>query len=159
MAFSDTSDWVKACPGCQMARNVNKKRNATLHSQPISHAAFQKIQIDHLQLPKSGRKSYILVICDSLTGWCELHATESTTAQEAARKILLWIERHGSFDELVSDRGSCFVSELFKNLSQMLGYGIRLTSSRNPKSNGRCEAKNRLINHQLRCLCPDNQSA
>ena len=155
--FADTSDFVRACSGCQTAKNKGNKRNAMLRPQPISRGPFQKIQIDHLQLPRSGDLNYLFVIVDSFSGWTELIGTKSTGAYEAAQALLKYQYRHGAFNEVLSDRGSAFISALFKHLSELLGFDARVTSSRNPKSNGRCEKINRHIGYQLRILTGDKQ--
>ncbi len=78
----------------------------------------------------------ILVFVDYFSKWMEVSAVKEETARVAASKLLSEVfARHGAPTYLISDRGSPFVSELFKHVLTTLGSEHRLTTAYHPQTN------------------------
>ncbi|UYV76862.1 K02A2.6-like [Cordylochernes scorpioides] len=115
--------------------------------QPISPASrpFEKMGIDLMgRFPKSGREnSWILVCTDYYSRYIETAALPRGTVEEIAdfflQKVLL---RHGTPKTIISDRGSCFVSNLFKCVLKICITLHKKTTSYHPQTNGQTERMN-----------------
>ncbi len=74
--------------------------------------------------------AYILVFVDYFSKWIEVCAVREATALVAARKLLSEVfARHGAPKYLISDRGSVFMSDLFKHTVSALCTEHRLTTA------------------------------
>ncbi|CAF5051127.1 unnamed protein product [Rotaria magnacalcarata] len=88
-------------------------------------------------LPTTTRqKRFLLVVVDYFTRWVELFPLKSTTSDDIANILTNEIfSRYGLPKHIVSDNGPQFVSNLFKNLCNMLGIKQNLTANYHPQSN------------------------
>lgn len=94
--------------------------------------------------------AYILVFVDYFSKWVEVSAVREATAQVAASKLLSEVfARHGVPNYLISDRGSPFVSELFRHVLTTLGSEHRLTTAYHPQTNA-TERVNRTLKTAIR---------
>ena len=59
---------------------------------------------------------------------------------------------HGNPSSIVSDRGSTFTSSFWKELFQLQGVSLHLSSSYHPQSDGQTEVVNKCVECYLRCL-------
>ena len=76
---------------------------------------FDWVGVDVLQLPLSCQgNQYAVVFMNYLTMWPEVFAVPHHTALTIAQ--LLVISRHGVLSQLLSDRGSAFLSNLVQEL-------------------------------------------
>jgi transposase InsO family protein len=68
---------------------------------------------------------------------------EGTSAEETAKLFLRWVYRtHGLPDSIVSDRGTQFVSLLWKSLCARLGISNKLSTAYHPQTDGQTERAN-----------------
>ena len=89
---------------------------------PVS-GPFDRVGVDVVQFPTSynGNK-YAVVFVDYLTKWPEVFAVPDQTADTIAHLLVEQIVcRHGVPAELLSDRGSAFLSVLLQEVYQLLG--------------------------------------
>ena len=86
---------------------------------------------------------YALVFLDYLTKWAEVFPAPDQTAQTVAR---LFVEevvcRNGAQQELLSDRGPNFLSELFLEVCRLLGVKKVKMSGYHPQTDGLVELFN-----------------
>ncbi|XP_041435007.1 uncharacterized protein LOC121399137 [Xenopus laevis] len=80
-----TRNYTAACAICA------KCNPGRLEKPPVLHLAkpqypFQRIQIDHIQMPRCGRFDYVLVIVDMFSGWPEALPVANMTAKTTAKK-------------------------------------------------------------------------
>ncbi|KAF2345443.1 Integrase catalytic core [Trinorchestia longiramus] len=78
--------------------------------------------------------------------WCEAVPLVDTSASSVAIAFIFgWISRFGVPLEVVTDRGAQFESELFSNLSSLLGFHHVRTTSYHPQSNDLVERLHRTL--------------
>ena len=88
-------------------------------------------------LPKSDQgNKFALVLLDHFTRWPVVYAVPDTEAETLARLHRDFIHCYGCPEELLSDRGSKFTSELIKALCKQLGLKKIYTCAFRTSSNG-----------------------
>ena len=82
---------------------------------------------------------FILTIVDYGSRFPDAIPLKTTTSQDVAEALLEYLSRVGLPEEILTDRGSNFTSDLMEKLYQMLGIrGIR-TSAYHPQTDGMVE--------------------
>ena len=93
----------------------------------------------------SGNK-YILFMTEYLTCWCEATALPDVTINLVAQALLhKVIFPHGCPQQLLSDQGSQFCSEVLQVFNHSLGIKQVFTSPYHPQTNGLTERMNKTI--------------
>ena len=109
---------------------------------------MERIALDILgPLPSTddGNK-YILVVADYYTKFVEAYAIRDEQAHTVAQKLVEeFICRYGVPNEIHSDQGRNFESNLFKEVCKLLGVRKTRTTPYNPKSDGMVERFNRTL--------------
>jgi hypothetical protein len=98
--------------------------------------------------------NHILTITDAFTQYTELVPIinkQSITVAEALFDE--WICRHGFFEQVVSDRGGEFVSEVMKELNTLMKTKHHIISPYSPHINGQIERVHRSMGVYLKNYC------
>ena len=110
---------------------------------------LERVAIDLLgPLPRSDSgnqcgNQWILVVGDYCTEWIEAYPLPDATARTVALKLINeFVCRFGVPQELHSDQGSNFESEVFGEMCRILGVTKTRTTAYNPKSDGMVERFN-----------------
>jgi transposase InsO family protein len=147
------------CKGCLPCTKTKTPRNAPvgfLKPLPIPFRAWKDISVDYITpLPpcvRNGRAyRHVAVVVDRLTKMRHFIPTETLSAEEPTAGF---IERvyslHGCPDTIISDRGSQFVSTLWRTISARLGITLRSSSAFHPQTNGQTERINAELEQYLR---------
>ncbi|UYV68834.1 K02A2.6-like [Cordylochernes scorpioides] len=141
-------EYVSSCPECQFRKTPSQLPQGLLQPIPPASRPFEKMGIDLMgRFPKSGRgNSWILVCTDYYSRYIETAALPRGTAEEIAdfflQKVVL---RHGAPKTVISDRGSCFLSKLFKEVLKICNTLHKKTTSYHPQTNGQTERMNRTL--------------
>ncbi|CAF2053934.1 unnamed protein product [Rotaria magnacalcarata] len=133
----DIFNYVAACQECQQFK-YNNAPTSSLMQMHLVNEPWHTIGMDILgPLPTTTRqKRFLLVVVDYFTRWVELFPLKSTTSDDIANILTNEIfSRYGLPKHIVSDNGPQFVSNLFKNLCNMLGIKQNLTANYHPQSN------------------------
>lgn len=145
--MEDVRSWLRQCAGCAKRKNPPKKRRAQLRQYQVG-GPLERVAIDILgPLPEThnGNK-YILVIGDYFSKWMEAIPLPNQTAETVATAFVgEFVCRFGMPMELHSDRGSNFLSRVFKESLKLLGIDQTSTCAYNPKSDGMVERYNRTL--------------
>ena len=108
-------------------------------------------------LPKSERKSVIMVVVDRLTKYvhfCALsHPFKSSTVSTAFMEIIQKL--HGNQKIIVSDRDPIFTRNFWTELFYCLGTQLAHSSSYHPQSDGKTEIENKCLEAYLCCFVFD----
>ena len=111
-----------------------------LGSQLLAEKPGEIISADYIKMDTSrtGYK-YVLMIVDRLSRLVWFVPTVGATAIAAARALIRWSSQHGLPAWLISDGGSHFNNDVFKELTKMLGIEHHITLAYCPWSNGSVE--------------------
>lgn len=110
----DVAEYCSTCSVCQKAARKGGNDKAPLVSVPVVGTPFIKVAIDLVgPLTKSSKGNrYILVLVDYATRYPEAVAISSIDTKTIADELLNIFCRVGLPDEILSDQGSNFTSEL-----------------------------------------------
>ena len=150
---SDVKEFCESCLNCKASRLPNKKLLIPLQHQTVAYLPFNSLNLDLVgPLPTSDKGyKYLLVMVDQLTRFTIACPLRSMSAEETAKKFVTnVIYRYGLVDAILTDRGSNFISELFKNVCKLLGIKQLLSSGYHPQTSGVVERQNKTIAQLLR---------
>ena len=157
---NDITRWIQKCKICHSYKSGHKPKKAPLVQDFVS-APLCKIAIDIVgKLPETEKSNcYILVITDYYSRFVEAYPMKDQTAQTVADIVATeWICRYGVPNQILTDQGRQFESDLFQNLCSLLDIKKLRTARYRPNSDGLVERFNRSLRSMLRALCNDVQS-
>ena len=155
----DVKGFVKHCVNCQQAKVYKHTKSPV---DPISAPSdrFQTVHMDIVgPLPPASLPNYpyplpykyLLTCIDRATRWTEAVPLVDTTAISVAIAFVSgWITRFGVPLSVVTDRGAQFESELFSELSNIIGFSHVRTTSYHPQANGLIERHHRSLKSTIR---------
>ena len=146
--FKDIEEFCKCCEKCQKTTN-RKVPPAPLIPLPIITEPFKKIAMDIVgPLPRSrSGNHYVLVICDYAT---EAIPLKSIDAAYVAEEIIKVFAQVGVPEEILTDQGSNFTSQLLAKLYRLLHIHPIRTSPYHPQTDGLVEWFNQTLKSMLR---------
>jgi hypothetical protein len=160
----DIRAFVKSCELCVRTKASRVAAPGFLRPLPIPFQAWEDISVDYITpLPpceRGGRKyNHIAVVVCRLTKMRHFIATESLKAEELAD---LFISRvyslHGAPQTIVSDRGTQFISEFWRELSSRLSITLHPSSAFHPETDGQTERINAILEQYLRAFMNFSQN-
>ena len=151
----DVDSWLRSCTTCQKNKTSTKKPFGMLKPIEIPSKNWEVIHMDFIgPLPVSGNNKFdtILTVIDRLSKMVHLIPTHQTaTASDTARLVFdNVIKYHGVPDSIISDRDTRFTSNFWKELTNMMGIKLRMSSAFHPETDGLCERTNRTVIQLLR---------
>ena len=156
---NDVARYIRNCHVCQRTKAPRDRYNGLLQPLPVPEQRWQDISMDFIVgLPPSDGYNAICTIVDRLTKerhYAPCIATDKGTSAEATVDILMrYVFRtHGLPKSIVSDRGSQFISLVWKALCQRLGITISLSTAFHPETDGQTERANQDVERHLRSYC------
>ena len=123
---------------CGARRSLKKKARAPL-GKYIVDVPMDRVATDitgPFPVSETGSK-YILVVQDQLSKWVEAYPIKDQSAETVAHVLVYeFFSRFGLPNELHSDQGSNYGSELFKEVCKALDIHKTRTSPYHPSGNG-----------------------
>ena len=155
---SDIVSWCRECITCA-TRQPGKKLKSPLVPIPVA-GPFDRVGVDILQLPKSRLgNQYAIVFVDYLTKWPEVYpASDQSSLTVAELFVREFIPRHGVPRELLSDRGTSFLSKIMMEVYKLLGTHKVNTTAYHPQGDGLVERMNRSLLNMLSKSAESNGS-
>ena len=145
----DISHCSRGCLACA-SRSVGRPVKPLLTPIPVG-GPFDPVGVDVLQLPLTQQGNrYAVVFMDYLTKWPEVFAVPDQTALTRARLLVEQvISRHGVPSQLLSDRGTVFLSNLLRELCTVMGIKKVNTTAYHPQTDGLVECFNHTLTGML----------
>nr|XP_061838109.1 protein NYNRIN-like [Nerophis lumbriciformis] len=150
-------DFCKGCPECQKNAPRPTYRNP-LVPLPIISTLFSRLAMDIVgPLPKSARgHRYILVILDYATRYPEAVQLRTASAKAIAHELFMMFSRVGIADEILTDQGKCFMSQVLTMLYKWLKVKRIRTSVYHPQTDGLVERFNYTLKKMLKKLADED---
>ena len=153
--LKDVTHYCKSCDTCQREGKGRKIPPAPLVSVPLISEPWSRVAIDIVGplpvCPKSGNR-FILTCMDLATHCPEAIALKQHTAEEVANALSQIFSHFGFSEEILSDQGTEFTSELM----HLFTYQFSITQIRyspyHPETNGSCECFHRTLKSMLRAM-------
>jgi len=149
--------YIKNCLKCIEYSPPSGKPEGYLHSIPKGTVPFQTCHVDHYgPLEKTGKGYvYILAIVDAFTKFLRLYPCKSTKASEIIKHLREYFRYYSKPRRLISDRGSAFTSNEFKDFVKEEVIEHVLIATGTPRDNGQIERLNRTLTPMLAKLSDD----
>ena len=117
-------DVAKRCPSCQQASSSPPK--APLHSWKWPSQPWSRLHLDFAG-PFMGHM--FLVMVDSHSKWLDVQIMQSITAEKTIEKLQSIFSTHGLPKQIVTDNGTLFTSEKFKQFFHQEWHQIHILCS------------------------------
>ena len=150
---SDVTEFCRTCLTCPRAKAPRHKPYGHLKQLPIPLRPWESISMDLIEgIPESDEYDSILVIVERLTKMALfIPTTKRLTSPELARLYVLHVfSKHGIPSDVISDRGSEFVSAFWTSLSKVLEMDLRPSTAYHPQTDGQTERTNQTLEAYLR---------
>ena len=150
---ADVQHFCRGCLVCASHKGPGRPLRPPLTSIPVG-GPFHRVGVDVLQLPltTSGNR-YVVCFLDYMTKWVEAFAMPDQRAETIVKLFVVNVVcRHGVPEQLLSDRGANFLSDLIQGVCDVLGVKKVNTSGYHPQTDGLVEKFNStLINMVAKC--------
>ena len=138
---------ISRCLKCIYFSPISGKTEGNLHNIDKGKTPFEFLHVDHLgplSLTKN-KMRHILLVIDGFTKFVKLYAVKSTKTEEVICCLNNYFVTYSRPQKIVSDRGSCFTSEKFKEFVSQFDIQHIKIATLSPQSNGQAERINRII--------------
>ena len=147
--------YIKNCDMCQRSKAVRHAPYSLLLPNEIPEQPWRYIAMDFItDLPNSKGYDTILVINDRLTKMSHfILCRKNLDARQFATLLMQHIVRlHGIPRDIITDRGSLFTSELWKETTKNLWIERRLSTAFHAQTDGQTERTNAILEEYLRVV-------
>lgn len=150
--------FVQACELCTRTKSSKSAPPGYLKPLPVPFRAWSDISIDYIT-PLPDCKHYdstfkhILVVVCRLTKMRHFIGTRTLKTEELVEAFIGQVYTlHGTPDNIISDRGTQFVSGFWAQLSERLGVTLKHSSAFHPQTDGQTERINSVLEQYLRAF-------
>ena len=148
---ADALQFARNCPECAIVSGGAKPTRPPLHPIPVQRP-FQIVGVDVMDLPKTtDGNCHVIVFQDYLTKWALVYPIPY---QKSLRIAKLLVEEvipfFGVPEALLSDRGTNLLSNLMKDICNLLGIRKLNTTAYHPQCDGMVERFNWTLKTMLR---------
>ena len=154
------SNYVKGCDICNRTKIFPSAPAGPLMPNAIPERRWQIITTDLIiGLPNSHGFDAIWVVVDRLTKRIHIAPTTKDVDSVGMARLFrdhVW-KHHGLPDQIISDRGSQYVSDFTQELNRMLGIKTSLSTAFHPETDGQTERVNMEIEQYLRVFVNQRQ--
>ncbi|CAK1543112.1 unnamed protein product [Leptosia nina] len=158
---SEIETYVKNCIPCQTNKALRKINRAPMQITTTSTTAFERLSLDIVgPLPESGtaKIKYILTLQDDLTKYSVAYPIRSTTAEETSECLIHFISLFGIPKTILTDQGTNFTAEMFKETCKFLKIKQLWSSPYHPQTQGALERSHSTLKEYLKSYICENQN-
>jgi len=153
MMKTDLKEFIKNCDLCQKSTNAKHKQIAPL--QPIlPNHPLEIVTSDIMgplkQTPRNNK--YILCIIDHFTKFIQLYPLPDIEAKTVAEHFVKYISTTGMPENILTDRGTQYESQLFHELCAILDINKLHTTPYHKECDGLSERLFRSVKKMLKCM-------
>ncbi|KAK7113091.1 uncharacterized protein [Littorina saxatilis] len=151
----DIKRYCLSCDTCQRTAPKGRTKKAPLGQMPTINPVFKRVAVDIIGPIKpmsESKKQYILTMVDYATRYPEAVALKDIRADTVAEALFEMWTRLGIPDEVITDQGTQFTSNLMKEVNQFLSIKHKMTTPFHPQANGLVERFNGTLKSMLRKL-------
>src|SRR5882672_8786982 len=146
------ADYIKGCDLCNRTKTFPTLPTGKLMPNRIPDRCWQVISVDLITelLPSRGYDA-IMVVVDHLSKRTHVIPTTSDVTAAGVAKLFrdhIW-KLHGLPEEVISDRGTQFVSNFTRSLSQLLGIRVVASTAYHPQTDGQTKRVNQEVKQFL----------
>ena len=159
-AYDDVSRYCQSCDICQRTIPKGRCGKTPLVAMPIIGEPFARVATDLVgPPPMSGRKHrWILTLVDCATCYPEAIPMKGIDTIECAEELVNIFSRIGIPQEILSDRGSQFVSDLMREISRLLSVRQLQTTPYHAQCNGLVERWNGTLRRMIQKMAAEKPS-
>ena len=158
---ANVEEYCKACGVCMANRSPGPK--AFLTPNQLATRPGMCLGLDFfgpVQPESTEGHKYVIIIVDHFSKFIKLRALKDITAVTAAEALLQeHVYNEGFFQVLVSDRGVQFTSNVWKELSKLLGFKQHMSTSFHAQTDGASERGLKMMKTQLKKMLIDRPHA
>ena len=143
---ADVKKHCRSCITCASRDGPGRPLRPNLQQIPVG-GPFNRVGVDVLQLPPTyNGNRYAIVFSDYLTKWPEVFPSPDQKAETIARlQVEQIVPRHGVPEQLLSDRGQNFLSEVMLEVCKLLETKKINTMGYHPQTDGLVERLNYIL--------------
>jgi hypothetical protein len=146
---ADLDAFLRRCIHCMQNQSAHAKR--PFGKQITPQWRNEIISFDYVHVgPSASGNTKLLVICDKLSNFTQLHPVRSENAEQAAHALLLWFGSFGVPKALLSDESPAFKNVVIAELVRLGSMDHHLVTARAHWANGRQERRNLDIGNMIR---------
>lgn len=154
------ANYVKGCDRCNRAKVFPTAPAGKLMPNTVPTDRWQVVTVDLIpELPPSQGFDCIWVAVDRLGK--RIHVAPTTTEVDSVGNARLFRDNvwrhHGLPEQIISDRGSQFVSDFTRELNRLLGIQTKPSTAFHPQTDGQTERINQEIEQYLRMFANQRQ--
>ena len=146
--------WIKTCPKCQQNSRPGKTPKAPMQKYIVGYCN-ERVCMDicgPLTISRT-KNLYVLVITDSFSKYTKAFPMKNGLAMTVAELFTQhWINDFGEPEEIHTDQGGNFESNLMAEVCEMHSIHKTRTSTYHPKSNGQVERFNQTMMKMIRAM-------
>ena len=153
---TDVALYCKSCDACQRTIHRGKVGKVPLEKLPIIDVPFRRVSYDLVGpiYPASERgHRYILTAVDHASRYPEAVPLKNIDTVSVAEAMVDMYSRVGIPDEVLSDLGTQFISEVMSEVNRLLSIRQMTTTPYHPICNGLVEKWNGTLKQMLKKLC------
>lgn len=157
----DIEDYIRKCEICQKNKITQRKTKMPLEITTTPDVVFEKCALDivgPLTETLNGNR-YLLTFQDELSKYTLATPLRTQDAETVAKAFVQEvILKFGIPQVVLTDQGSNFMSEVFRNMCKLLKIKKINTTAYHPETNGALERTHRVLVEYLRCFILDDQT-